>query len=115
MEMREHLENIRAACAEHFQLYPCDRPNCPDCVGERRVLRLIDKALAACDDGGWRTMESAPEPGTVVLLYAPSYARRVVEAHRSINGKWWTMTGHHVKFPTHWQPLPMPPKEAPDA
>ena len=77
------------------------------------LRKIVAAALAACDESPWRSMDSAPGHGTVVLLYAPSYARRVLEAHQSINGKWWTMNGNHVQFPTHWMPLPAAPEVKP--
>ena len=98
IEIEKHPGNDKSAANALF--YWADGP-------EQRAAR---KALSACDESPWRSMESAPGHGTVVLLYAPPYARRVVEAHQSINGKWWTMNGNHVQYPTHWMPLPAAPE-----
>lgn len=100
---RKHVEAMEAAFWE-LVYAPESQPKLDAAVDAR------DAAYAACDESPWRSMESAPGHGTVVLLYAPSYARRVVEAHQSINGKWWTMNGNHVQFPTHWMPLPAAPE-----
>ena len=64
--------------------------------------------------GEWQPIETAPKDGTVVLIYSP--ADGVMSSHLHW-GNWqgmvWRSVGH-VDFerskPTHWMPLPAPPK-----
>jgi Protein of unknown function (DUF551) len=64
----------------------------------------------------WRTIESAPKDGTLVLLFVPG--SRILEI---VFGRWDTMGNEDwlmdmgesaapIDIPvTHWQPLPPPP------
>lgn len=65
----------------------------------------IERLRAAID---WRPIESAPKDGTAVLLYR-SNARRTVKVDRWLAGWWYETKIEHA--PTHWLPLPEPPKE----
>lgn len=74
----------------------------------------------------WQPIETAPRDGTAILVYGQGLLREldgncaVVRwdglEHSSI--KWWQIhEGKHGPYdlrgpsPTHWQPLPDPPKE----
>jgi hypothetical protein len=76
----------------------------------------------------WKPIETAPKDGTAVLLYGPDLPTPVVatlKMHelvrsypskgfgRSVTFKWHdTVRGFEVyPPPTHWMPLPSPPKE----
>lgn len=73
----------------------------------------------------WRTMDSAPESGDVILVYRPDsgvFSAHYVEedAHTSnyLNPPegecyWFSTCGDDLtnEMPTHWMPLPQPPKE----
>jgi len=63
------------------------------------IRKAVADAIAACADGGWRTMETALADVRVLLV---NMNRQVV-------------IGYPAETDTHWQPLPLPPKEAPDA
>jgi len=76
----------------------------------------------------WQTIETAPTDGTAVILFTSQRRRNVWIGHftevvRMENGVevfrhagwtgtniWPTSDADHV--PTHWQPLPEPPREA---
>ena len=56
----------------------------------------------------WRPIESAPKDGAAVLLYR-SNPRRTVKVDRWLTNWWYETKIEHA--PTHWLPLPEPPKE----
>ena len=59
---------------------------------------------------GWLPIETAPKDGTDVLVYSLG---RVVSAYFSKSQDEWLEVIHNYSFyaPTHWMPLPEPPKE----
>ena len=66
----------------------------------------------------WRTMESAPKDGTRVLLFVPPYGPSTghyAPARTNWGPKASLWVAHSVlnkvAAPTHWMPLPQPPKE----
>lgn len=83
----------------------------------------IATALRLSAGGGWRTMESAPKDGSVVLAYRPDvgvFTAHYVEedAHLSSFASppegdcyWFATNGDDLTGDmfTHWQPLPLPP------
>lgn len=78
----------------------------------RAVAALADLA----DGGGWRAMDIAPRDGTRVLTYSPG---AVALGFRAIRVNWfedglWQHTNAQHWPPTHWRPLPAPPKENDD-
>jgi hypothetical protein len=59
----------------------------------------------------WQPIETAPKDGTAILVF---HNRMVIEAWYS--GRWGRFVqsetgGHNGIAPTHWMPLPAPPKE----
>lgn len=81
---------------------------------EQDIIALIkhleserDAALAKVPR--WISVEEQlPEPGTVVLVFAPKYSRwSIRHAEYSINCRWNAVRGEHI---THWMPLPEPPE-----
>lgn len=72
------------------------------------------------NDGGWRPISEAPKDGTYILLLSPS--GYVTTPHRVNVGAWipgfrnaWVDHANDRitdggEPPTHWQPLPAPPK-----
>jgi hypothetical protein len=75
----------------------------------------------------WHTIDTAPKDGTQVLLWGPYMEISVgyFQQHRSFNEEPWMLTAdgcmaveHMSDFgtdyrtanPTHWMPLPEPPK-----
>lgn len=60
----------------------------------------------------WQPIETAPKDGTCVLLFEPCQpigASMEVGWYDSGLGAWYSMSGCALK-PTHWLPLPEPPK-----
>lgn len=74
----------------------------------------------------WRTFDSAPQTGDVILVYRPDagvftalYAEEdwfLATAEHPPEGEcfWFASTGEDLTedLPTHWQPLPAPPTVA---
>lgn len=66
----------------------------------------------------WRTMETAPKDGTPVLGYDgwTMNTIRYVQPYHRVGRGWWALVdgGPYADdvdwFPTHWMPLPPPPK-----
>lgn len=76
----------------------------------------------------WQPIETAPKDGTWVLLYFDGWDRPDVyegqptiyagqwstENHWRESGDWYVdwhdLTQYHIGPPTHWMPLPDPPK-----
>ncbi len=67
------------------------------------------------DPSLWRTLESAPQDGTEVLVFVDGHVATAADAE----GQWWaTVAGQRtledgraltLGTPTHWRPLPPPP------
>lgn len=74
----------------------------------------------------WRPIETAPIDGTFILVYPPLYTKKTCSIARYDDDKYckkprpfWRrdddfgrVTCSREKPPTHWMPLPEPPKEA---
>lgn len=64
------------------------------------------------DNNGWQPIETAPKDGSPILGYAK---KEYTTIEWSIGG-YWTLCicGEHASdgewWPTHWMPLPQPPK-----
>lgn len=60
----------------------------------------------------WQLISTAPKDGTRVLVAMPS---GVVTISFWAQDHWWSpFSGRHERQqPTHWMPLPNPPKDAP--
>ncbi len=74
------------------------------------LVRTYGKAVLG---EGWRTMESAPRDGTLVLAHHPEWRRPYLCEWDAAWNNWWTEGGHgHAPKPqpTHWMPLPIPPE-----
>ena len=66
-------------------------------------------ALAIAEPAGWQKIETAPE-GTMILCanMKAMDARSWAYVAWIAGGK---VYGHRMDMPTHWKPLPTPPKE----
>lgn len=62
----------------------------------------------------WMPIETAPKDGTRVLLYRGGFAESMAVAWFSCmefnDDCWIPMNGSVFPEPTHWMPLPEPPK-----
>jgi len=86
------------------------------------VAFLSSQLATAQAESEWRTIETAPKDGTWILLMGESgYINRPYRVHVGNWGErdWW-MQSEDCSFeddggpPTHWMPLPDPPKEEGD-
>ena len=66
----------------------------------------------------WQPIETAPKDRTTVLVYEPSHPSSLIDDGfvdaAYFNGAVW-QSGFGYPEPTHWMPLPEPPKENDDA
>lgn len=71
----------------------------------------------------WQPIESAPKDGTYIIVWPPTYEGVASCAkwdeqkhHKKPKPHWRRLDATHVwqsriRTPTHWQPLPEPPKD----
>lgn len=50
-----------------------------------------------------------PENKKYVLVWEPKLDKNIIARYNEKNGYWWS-DGYFFVFPTHWMPLPEPPK-----
>lgn len=79
--------------------------------------RKLNNIIAIPVAKTWQPIETAPKDGTLVLLYWPTSKRnRYVlgsfrkRHERSLYARWIASYPNHWPKPTHWMPLPEPPK-----
>lgn len=60
----------------------------------------------------WQPIDTAPTDGTYVLIYG--HDSECVEIGNCEDGfGWWSQEGPRDPAPTHWMPIPQPPKDTP--
>lgn len=112
------LGSAVATCAHSMTaLIPAsqEKANAEAIVAAVNFLREHGPALLMDAGDGWRSIESAPKTGPVIL--ANSECVGEARYHESISGSGWWWAGYHptdaadgyVWQPTHWRPLPQPP------
>lgn len=108
----EALEDAARTCQAYGlevgdKFYPTSNKSCANAI---RVL----KSLPAPEPQQWRTMESAPRDGSLLLLGNTAMPTPCIGSwFEKSNGEgWWACRAIEVT-PTHWQPLPAPPKSSP--
>jgi hypothetical protein len=134
------LLKLHAPCGQDKDAalnHPCKtwepyEKRCPECalhVTDRKYVagELARAAIAAASE--WQTIESAPKDGEAILIWKPD-ERRVGEYMMAAywddtQGGFVPVGGVHKQgyfsqsmgcdqgYPTHWQPLPQPPKVTP--
>ena len=82
---------------------------------------VADAVIAAHEARRWKPIESAPKDGAIILVHRHGCETPFLAAWldgAAIRQPGW----HHIDInkrfhsePTHWTPLPAPPKEASDA
>lgn len=88
----------------------------------REHHKQLREALQAQIDGGWQPIETAPKDGTAILGTSNKVLGSVpITCHWHSEWNEWVFSmafGEpirggctYVTKPTHWQPLPTPPKE----
>ena len=69
------------------------------------------RRIAAClEPVGWQPIDTAPKDGVAVLLWCPE--RKNTHKCYWRDGAWQRNNDTLIEEPTHWMPLPDPPKEA---
>lgn len=101
------------AVAVYFQLD--GRPHCLPCDTYTTVAANI-AAVAALDrarEDGWRTMDSAPKDGALILAFEPITKWMVVVEYTNDETWPWREASSAQEFLpgdlTHWRPIPAPP------
>jgi hypothetical protein len=65
------------------------------------------------DEDRWRTIDSAPNDGSWVFVYWRSMSIALYPLVAFWNGEDWdTRERIGLVMPTHWMPLPPPPKDS---
>jgi hypothetical protein len=61
----------------------------------------------------WQPIETAPKDGTDILVWMFGNSMAVVFYDDNLDHPWHTMDGpaYHKEAPTHWMPVPEPPKQ----
>ncbi len=104
-----HAETLRALARDWS-----DDDLSPEAPYLREALKAGADALEAQE---WRPIESAPKDGTLILCISPiDNVQTIVYhsvTHKKPNERWRIHRGGHTHLiaPTHWRPLPAPPKE----
>lgn len=88
-------------------------------IGER--YHIVRAAIEAYEQEQWQPIDTAPKDGTEVLL---SYGKDCFSGYWEAQPNHWHEIGwqeedarqgayihRHPQRPTHWRPLPTPPKE----
>jgi len=75
-------------------------------------LSAAESKLRSLDGQGWRPIEEAPKDGTKILVTSRLTGPEIVFFQADC---WWKQLPSEVfpawtQFPTHWMPLPSPPK-----
>ena len=72
----------------------------------------MNQAIEAAE-GGWRTIDSAPKDGKMILAFATTRKgkpwSKVMVGKLNSNGRFVSFPGTWTFTVTHWQPLPQPP------
>ncbi len=83
-------------------------------------VERIRALLAIAETQGWQPIETCPRDGTWVWAYwnaptpHPEFAHKATCVTAYIDFEWRDPDDHENVYgePTHWQPLPPPPKES---
>lgn len=60
----------------------------------------------------WQPIETAPRASRAILVYCQERKNTYVVCHSETRGwQHFGGDGDLIEFPTHWMPLPEPPKE----
>lgn len=96
---------IEAAITEMKRLFGAG-----ECVDRAEWSACAECILAAADAAAWKPIESAPRDGTHILVPMKFIGADVVAYDLGA----WRETTNMLRLkdePTHWQPLPAPPKD----
>lgn len=59
----------------------------------------------------WKPIDTAPKDGTEVIGWGPSWDKPSLMEWDTLRNRGWRNLSNGEKNPTHWMPLPEPPKE----
>jgi Protein of unknown function (DUF551) len=113
--MTDRLISLNAAIEAVRQLQP--KGVKPEGVADHATITIAQavEALSALPDA-WQGMETAPRDGSVILLADNDGYVAACWWHADQRG-FWEANSHPVDYcdksfdaPTHWMPLPAPPK-----
>lgn len=110
------LDQVRQQLAEAEKL---NAPTLASATGPAETPHLVKKETPpnvylrdheeAAETPRWQSIATAPrDPKTFLLLYSPSQG---VTLGSALDGEEWEADGGGLLEPTHWQPLPDPPKD----
>lgn len=108
-------EIIKAAAADIMETMGGDLR-----IQRRDELRsILRRHFAGLEAEQWRPIETAPKDGTPILLWNPTWYQdkggMCVGLWSTVSPAGWYAVEHAMHIdPTHWRPLPPPPKEADD-
>ena len=114
MPDREKVIRWLECCIADYGTYDCEH-DCPygktyECLSQDREgvsLQMLCDALELLKDEGWISVKDRlPKIGAKCLVYADG---KMTVAKHIANNDW--ITGVWFPVPTHWMPLPEPPKE----
>lgn len=78
--------------------------------GEQPAARIWIDGHAYDPVQRWRPIETAPTDGSEVIVYVPRRLGHLIAGARNTTGlQWWSRNLGDLK-PTHWMPLPEPPR-----
>jgi hypothetical protein len=87
---------------------------------EAEEVDRLSALVKPADTDGWQPIETAPKNGECVLVCRPGFYPEVTRWRADILGSDWLWLiplpdedSMRLK-PTHWSPLPHPPKETPN-
>jgi hypothetical protein len=133
MERNDLIERLRAArvgtpChGEVFALKIVPNPLCAEAAdrieADAVTIASLSGELAEAEKKGaedWQPIETAPKDGTQILVYVPDGRRekdrvQAGSCARNLNKQDIWIIGNQFGFdvgePTHWRPLPAPPRD----
>lgn len=106
----DRLERVARAMCIASGLDPDRSTFSKICPGERIWNLFEEQAQAAIDElEQWRQIDTAPED-TEVLVYRPDGIQKTDVMMRVDDYWYWPDGESPTTHPTHWLPLPSPPK-----
>ena len=96
-----------------------DEPNNYSGMNTKGAYEIMCEAADRIEELEWQPIETAPKDGTRVLLFVPPYGPST--GHYKDRSNWGPSASNwyaHAALnkeaePTHWMPLPEPPKDGP--
>ena len=110
--MRKALEAL-----ETYQRYNKFLDVCNPAIESLQAALAQQATLEGAERAAWQPIETAPHDGTSFMagwFDGPSNPGCNMRPIKRYVGAWWESNeDYKVRTPTHWMPLPTPPKEQP--